>query len=346
MSARRILVRWEFGLVLLLVAEILLFGAVNHSFFNLENLLYTTRDFTHIALAALPLTLVMVTAGIDISVASVMGLSSIVIGVLWQQAGFNVFAAMGVALLIGTLAGAVNGLIVATTDIQPLVITLGTLFLYQGIATGVAGSLGASGYEGISGLPKEFNALAHGSLGIVPYTLIFVLALAALLGVVLHRSRFGRSLFLIGVNPEVARFSGIRVGRVLVGAYTLSGLGSALGGVMLTSYLTSSRSDLGGESLLPVITAVVLGGTSNMGGTGTVAGTLIACFVVGVLRQGLLALGVRSDVSLVVVGALLAVTVASRSLVTVLNRSRLNQLALRRRAAAAGQKGLAPQANG
>ena len=330
MKIPRFLKTWESSLVFLLAGVILVFGTINDSFLNLDNLLYSSSDFAHIMLAALPLTLVIITGGIDISIASVMGLSAVVLGVTWQ-AGANVFVAMGIALLVGVVAGAINGLLVANTDINPLVITLGTLFLYSGIATGIAGSLGASGYEGISGLPHSFTQLAHGSVGPVPYPLIIIFGLVVLYSVLLHATRFGRSLYLIGVNVEAARFSGIPVKRVIVTAYMLSGFGSALAGTMLTAYFTSARSDLGSEALLPTITAVVLGGTDILGGSGTIVGTFLATLVLGYLKQGLLAVGVTSDVSQVVIGSLLIVVVAVKLLAADFNRKRLNRRALQAR---------------
>ncbi len=330
MKIPQIFKSWETALVFLLAGVIFGFGAVNSSFLNVDNLLYSTSDFAHIMFAALPLTLVIITGGIDISISSVMGLSAVVLGVTWQ-AGVDVFAAMGIALTVGVIAGAINGLLVANTDINPLVITLGTLFLYSGIATGIAGSLGASGYEGISGLPRRFTRLAHGSLGPVPYPLIIILILVIFYSFLLHGTRFGRSLYLIGINEEAARFSGIPVKRVIVEAYILSGLGAALAGSMLTAYFTSARSDLGGEALLPTITAVVLGGTNILGGSGTIVGTFLATLVLGYLKQGLLAIGVTSDVSQVVIGSLLVIVVAAKSLTAEINRKRLNRRALQMR---------------
>lgn len=318
---------WELALVILLFAEIFLFGTLNESFLNLDNLLYSTSDFAHIILAALPLTLVIITGGIDISVASVMGLSAIVVGVSWQG-GVNIFVALILALLAGALAGIINGLLVANTDINPLVITLGTLFLYSGIATGVAGALGAAGYEGISGLPRSFTHLSHGAVGSVPYPLIFILILTLLYSILLHWTRFGRALYLIGVNKKAAYFTGIPVKWVTVGVYMLSGLGAAMAGAHLTAYFTSARSDLGSEALLPVITAVVLGGTNILGGSGTILGTLVAALALGFLKQGLLALGVTNEVSQVVIGGLLVIVVVIKLLSSTLNQYRLNRRAL------------------
>jgi AI-2 transport system permease protein len=332
---------WEFALVIVLVVEILILGAINPNFLSLQNLLFSTSDFTHVIFAALGLTLVIITAGIDISGVSIMGLSSIVLGLTWV-ATKDINLAVAAALVVGCLAGAFNGAFVAFTDINPLVITLGSMFMFAGVATGLPGVLsylgfkayGAGGfaayqYEGITGLPPEFGNLALGGIGWVPNPLIAVLVLAVTLSLVLHRTAFGRYLFLIGVNPGAARYSGVPVKRVLITVYLINGFCAAIAGVMLTSYFTSARSDLGSEALLPIITAVVLGGASILGGSGTVVGTLLAGLVLGFLRQGLLALGVTNNIVPVVVGGLLISIVAVKLLTADLNLKRRNRRAYR-----------------
>ncbi|WP_456447765.1 ABC transporter permease [Oceanithermus sp.] len=340
MKWTRYLRSWEFALFALLLLELGVLGLVNPVFFNLENLLYSTLDFTHILFAALPLTLVIITAGIDISGVSVMGLASITLGLVWV-AGVNVFAALAVALLVGVLAGAFNGFFVSRTDVNPLVITLGTLFMFAGLAQGMpalldklgfkaygSAGLAAYQYEGITGLPDAFIALTEGSLGIVPYPFLAVLFFALVLSLLLHKTRFGRYLYLIGVNPKAAVYSGVPIRRVLVWAYVFSGFGAALAGVMLTSYFTSARADLGGDALLPIITAVVLGGADILGGSGTILGTLLAGMILGFLRQGLLALGVTNDLIQVVVGSLLILAMATKQLLHVYGEYRLKRKAL------------------
>lgn len=309
----RVFRTWEIALIGLLFLEIFLFGSFNRAFLNVSNLLYSTSDFVHIILGALPLTFVIITGGIDISIASTMGLASIVLGVTWQS-GVPLPVAVGIALVVGLIAGVLNGTLVAFTDIHPLVITLGTMFLYGGVSTGIAGSLGASGYKGISGYPEGFMVIAHGSVGPIPSSFIIALGYALLLYVVLIHTRLGRAYYLIGVNEPAAKYTGVSVRLVKISAYAFTGLGAAIAGVILTSYFTSSRSDLGSEALLPAVTAVVLGGASILGGKGNVTGTLLAAIFVGVLRQGLMALGVTSDVSQVMVGLLLIITVALKYL--------------------------------
>ncbi len=301
--------RWESVIFLLLIVEIFVFGFFNSSFLNIKNIMYSTTDFAHISLVALPLTLVIITGGIDISIAAIMGLTSIVIGSTWSL-GVPMEAAVFLGLLSGIAAGAFNGLLVAYSDIQPLVITLGTMFLYSGIATGIAGSLGASGYNGIGDFPKGFLSLAYGDFGIIPLSMIYIILFALFLGFILHRHRLGRAIYLIGVNVDAALYNGIKVRKVIILSYTLTGLGSAIAGILLTSYFTSARSDLGSEALLPAITAVVLGGTNILGGSGTIVGTFIAAFFLGILKQGLMAVGVTNNVSQVVIGLVLIVAVA------------------------------------
>lgn len=330
---------WEFMLAVVLVVELLVLGAINPAFLNIENLLFSTSDFSHILLVSLGLTLVVITAGIDISGVSIMGLSSISLGLTWVTTG-DITLAVFVALIVGGLAGTFNGLLVANTDIHPLVITLGSLFMFAGIASGLPGVLallgsdayGAGGvaayqYEGITGLPRSFANIAHGGIGLIPGPLIAVLVFTTVLAVLLHGTRFGRYLYLIGVNPEAAKFSGVPVKSVLVAVYALSGFAAGLAGIILTAYFTSARSDLGSEALLPIITAVVLGGASILGGNGTVLGTFLAGLVLGYLRQGLLALGITSDVVPVVIGGLLIFSVAAKHITVEYNQKRSNQRA-------------------
>jgi len=343
MKLSKIFKTWEFALFVLLIVEIIVLGIINPIFLNFDNLLYATLDFSHILFAALPLTLVIITAGIDISSVSIMGLVSIVLGLVWV-AGVNVFLAMFIAIFIGMLAGAFNGVFTANTDVNPLVITLGSLFMFAGFAQGLpvlldklnfkiygSGGLAAYQYEGITGLPDSFINLAGGSLGSIPYPIIFVLLFAAVLAVLLHKTRFGRYLYQIGVNMDAAKYSGVPVKKTLIITYIISGFGAAIAGIMLTSYFTSARADLGADALLPIITAVVLGGADILGGRGTILGTLLAGLVLGYLHQGLLAIGVSSDVIQVVIGSVLIASMAIRALINNISQRVQNKKTLSKR---------------
>ncbi len=201
--------RWEGVLIVLLLVEFILFSLINSDFLNISNLLFSTNDFLFIAIAAIPMTFVIVTGGIDVSIGSIMGLTSILIGVLWMN-GIPILFAVIIALIISCLAGALNGLIIKMTDVEPLVVTLGTMFLYGGIALVISGGAGASGYEGISGLPDTFVQLANGSFIGIPNLLWLLIVLTVLCTVLFHRTIYGRHVKLTGANENTAKYTGIK----------------------------------------------------------------------------------------------------------------------------------------
>lgn len=303
--------RWEGVLIVLLLVEFILFSLINSDFLNISNLLFSTNDFLFIAIAAIPMTFVIVTGGIDVSIGSIMGLTSILIGVLWMN-GIPILFAVIIALIISCLAGALNGLIIKMTDVEPLVVTLGTMFLYGGIALVISGGGGASGYEGISGLPDTFVQLANGSFIGIPNLLWLLIVLTVLCTVLFHRTIYGRHVKLTGANENTAKYTGIKTKKVVIIAYILSGLGGGLGGAFLTAYFGSARADMGSETILPIITAVVLGGTLITGGKGSIIGTLLASIFIGLMQYGLQMTGLTNEQSNVVIGIILILSVIMR----------------------------------
>ncbi|HGA0513121.1 TPA: ABC transporter permease [Bacillus pacificus] len=303
--------RWEGVLIVLLLLEFILFSFINSDFLNISNLLFSTNDFLFIAIAAIPMTFVIVTGGIDVSVGSIMGLTSILIGVLWLN-GIPILFAVIIALIISCLAGALNGLIIKMTDVEPLVVTLGTMFLYGGIALVISGGAGASGYEGISGLPDTFVQLANGSFIGIPNLLWILIVLTVLCTVLFHRTIYGRHVKLTGANENTAKYTGIKTKKVVIIAYILSGLGGGLGGAFLTAYFGSARADMGSETILPIITAVVLGGTLITGGKGSIIGTVLASIFIGLMQYGLQMTGLTNEQSNVVIGIILILSVIMR----------------------------------
>lgn len=303
--------RWEGVLIVLLLIEFILFSLINSDFLNISNLLFSTNDFLFIAIAAIPMTFVIVTGGIDVSVGSIMGLTSILIGVLWMN-GISILFAVIMALIISCLAGALNGFIIKMTDVEPLVVTLGTMFLYGGIALVISGGAGASGYEGISGLPDAFVQLASGSFIGIPNLLWLLIVLTVLCAVLFHRTIYGRHVKLTGANENAAKYTGIKTKKVVIIAYMLSGLGGGLGGTFLTAYFGSARADMGSETILPIITAVVLGGTLITGGKGSIIGTVLASIFIGLMQYGLQMTGLTNEQSNVVIGIILILSVIMR----------------------------------
>ncbi len=310
---RKKVVRWESFLVLLLIAEVLIFGALNPKFLMPRVLFGSINNFMTICIVSLFVTFVLITGGIDIQSGAIVGLTSIVIGVLWNDFGVNLYVACGLGLLVGALCGALSGFFVAYTGVQPMVVTLGGSFLFSGLSLVVANLSSNESYQGISGFPEAFTQFAKGRiLGVIPNQLIIFLVLTLVAFALLHLTKYGRKVFLCGVNKNAAEYCGVNTRLVTMSTYVLSGFGASLAGILITAYLGTAKSDLGKEITLPVITAVVLGGTSNLGGTGGVIGTALAALVIGLLRFGLSMVGVNTQYLEIPVGILLVVAVAAR----------------------------------
>ncbi|TSJ56372.1 autoinducer 2 import system permease LsrD [Atlantibacter subterranea] len=305
-------VNWELALLALLVLEILLFGALNPRMLDVNMLLFSTSDFICIGIVALPLTLVIISGGIDISLGSTIGLCAIALGVL-MQSGVPMGVAIVLTLALGLACGFLNAALIHYTGISPLVITLGTLYLYGGGALLLSGMAGATGYEGIGGFPDSFTAFANATLLGLPVPLVMFFVITLFFWVLAHQARFGRHLFLLGQNARAARYAALPVNGMLYGVYGLVGLASAIAAVILVSYFGSARSDLGRDLLMPALTAAVLGGANIYGGSGSVVGTALAALLVGYLQQGLQMVGIPNQVSSALSGALLIVVVIGRS---------------------------------
>lgn len=308
---KRFVLRWETALLCMLIAEFTIFGMINPRFLNLSNLLYSTSDFAQIGIVALPLTIVIIAGGIDVSFASAVGLCAIIFGIS-NFFGMPLPISILASLVAGAAAGLFNATIIHVSRIQPLVVTLGSLYLFGGAATVLSGVVGASGYEGIGNFPDVFTAFAYFELAGLPAPFVVLLVEAVILFVILHYSRFGRSVFMCGLSEHAARYSGLPIRTIQTITYVMTGVFAAVAGLVLSSYFGSARVDLGTATLLPAITAAVLGGASIYGGQGSIIGTLLATLVIGYLQQGLQMSGVPSQISSALSGALLVVAVALR----------------------------------
>lgn len=303
---------WEAALLVLLIAEILLFGFANPRMLDASTLLFSTSDFITIGIVALPLTLVIVSGGIDISFGSTIGLCTIALGVLCQ-AGVPLALAIVLTLALGAACGLLNAALILYTGVNPLVITLGTLYLFGGSALLLSGLAGATGFEGIGNFPDAFTNFANQVVLGLPMPLLIFLLATLFFWLLMHRSRTGRNVFLIGQNARVARYGALPVSRTVFALYGMTGLASAVAAILMTSYFGSARSDLGNALLMPAITAVVLGGANIYGGSGSILGTALATLLIGYLQQGLQMVGVSSQVSSALSGALLILVVIGRS---------------------------------
>ncbi len=313
---RRFLRSWELVLICILVAEFVIFGSANAKFLRPALLFNSMNDFMSICIISLFVTFVMITGGIDIQAGSIVGLTSIIIGVSWQDFGCNIWVAAVLALLVSALCGALSGFFVAYCGVQAMVVTLGGSFLYAGIALLVSNLASTASYQGISGFPDNFKILAKYKLfGTIPSQLVLFLILVVVAYLLLHRSKYGRRVFLVGVNQEAAEYSGINTRLVIMSTYILSAVSASVAGIVLTAYLGTAKSDLGANFTLNIITAVVLGGTLSTGGKGNVIGTALASMIIGLLRFGLpLCFKVGTQYLDIPVGILLLAVVLGRSM--------------------------------
>jgi rhamnose transport system permease protein len=303
-SWTRMLARWETLLLVALLGLIVLGNALSPFFLTTGNFANLIAALMEVAIMALPMTLVIIAGEIDLSVESMAGLSSAILGFLWA-AGVPMEIGIVVVLVVGAVGGILNGTLIARGGLPSLVVTLGTLALFRGLALIVLGP------RGISDFPPAFTEIGFGHVPgtDIPWPFVIFLALALVLGVVLHRSWVGRQVYAIGKNAGAARYSGVRVPRVKIALFMLTGVIAALAGVILTSRLSSARADAGQGMTLTVVTVVLLGGVNIFGGSGTIPGVVLAVLVVAVMQNALRLAGVSVDVQSIALGLLLIVSV-------------------------------------
>jgi ribose/xylose/arabinose/galactoside ABC-type transport system permease subunit len=376
-------------LFVIIVLAVAVLASQNERFLTTRNVMREATLAFEVAIIAMPMTFIIITGGIDLSVGSTFGLAAIVLGFLWQDAGWSLEAAIGACLVTGLLCGLVNGLFIVRVGVPPLITTLATLALYRGMALGVSEARSARGFPewflevGRGGPTLEWGtasasptaqllivvgaallfgallyflarnrqrALGSGSIEVlpaengagtsrlitgilagaliawaavslftsetgearsqlVPWQILIMIVIISITGIALSRTSFGRGLYAIGNNETAARFAGVPVGRYKLIIYTLSGLVSALAAWVFVSRVTTTRSDMGSGIELDAIAAVVLGGTSIMGGSGTILGTVLGLILIQVLKSGLLLAGVKGDATIIMIGVVLILSI-------------------------------------
>jgi rhamnose transport system permease protein len=296
--------------VFLLVASFSVEG-----FASSRNTGFLLLDVVVIVLIALPLTLVIVTGEIDLSVASTVGLSSAVMGQLWF-AGLPLETIIPLCLLLGAVLGAVNGFLVTRLGLPSLAVSIGTLALYRGLAFVVLGD------RAVADFPRTWTRWAISSIGAtgIPTVVIPLLVLVVITGVVLHATPIGRSLYAMGNSEDAARFSGIDVARTKFWLFVVTGVVSALGGVYWTLRYGSARADNAQGLELQVIAAILLGGVSIFGGRGGLLGVLAGALLLASVRNALQLVNVPSDVLNIVTGVLLIVAVVAPQVTAAVRR--------------------------
>ena len=305
---RRILINRESAVIAGLVLVVVYAWTQVPYFAQPITFTYLLLDIMPILLIALPMTLVIITGEIDLSVASTVGLSSVVLGTL-SNAGVPFVGAAVVALLVGAVGGALNGFLVTVVGLPSLAVTIGTLALYRGLAVGLLGTTAITEFDGFW---KDLAKSKIGDSPIPTVTILFVV-LAIVFVLLLHFTPFGRGIFAIGLSSETARFSGVRVERSKFILFVLTGTISALAGIFYTLRFSSARGDNATGLELAVIAAVLLGGVSIFGGRGAIHGVIAGVLLIGALSSALRLAHVTSDVINIVTGALLIASVVSTS---------------------------------
>lgn len=299
----RILKSKESVVLALFVLMFAIFAMESNRFATPDNLFNIARQYSELAVVSVGLTMIIITGGIDISVGSIVGLSSILVGVLAGQMGMNIWLACLAGLLAGLTCGTINGLVVTRLKVQPIVATLAMMSAARGIAFVLSEA------RSISGFPDSFIALGQIAVGPVPLSVPVALSLVVLGVVILRRTAFGRGIYAVGAKEEAARLSGVNVQWVKLFAYSFTGLLCGLGGIMMTARIASSVPDAGSGFEFEAITAVVMGGSSLKGGEGNIVGTIIGVAVMGILRNGLNLIGVPNIWQVLFLGIMLILAV-------------------------------------
>jgi rhamnose transport system permease protein len=299
----KLLKRPETVTVILLAIAFAVGASLSPYFLDAHFLFDSTSQYMEIGIMALAMTLVIISGNIDLSVAAGLALVAVCSARLFER-GVPMPAIIPIALVLGMLLGLFNGVLVTKLGLPSLIVTLGTLALYRGLAQVMLGD------RSIGGFPDWFVGLDYRKINdLVPAPLIIFLVLACIVALVLQKTVFGRCTFAIGTNEAAARFSGLRVDRTKLSIFVISGLTMGIGALMSMSRLSVARYNVAAGDELAVITAVVLGGTDIFGGRGSIFGTVVALFLLGILRRGMGVAMIATDKQLAVTGSLLVIAV-------------------------------------
>lgn len=291
--------------LVLLAFILVLFSLLSPYFLSVANFMNVLNQMVEVGLIAIPMTMIIISGAMDLSVGSILAFSAVSMGVAYQQ-GVNIWVSVGIGLLAGLLCGAANGYLIARHRMQAIVVTIGMLVMLRGLVYVIN--------EGrpISGFPDAFYFMGQQFIGGIPFNAIFLVAMFLLASFVMKKTRFSTYVYGIGNNEEVVRYSGISVVRIRFILFMLSGLFSAIAGVFLVSRLASAEATSGTNIELDVITATLIGGTHIFGGRGSLAGTFVGLLIIVFLRNGLNLLGVSVLYQAVILGALLLLAAGNK----------------------------------
>jgi ribose/xylose/arabinose/galactoside ABC-type transport system permease subunit len=304
----------ELTLLLFFICLMIVMSILAPSFLTVDNLLSVTQQMSEFGILALGVTVIIITAGIDLSIGSIAGLTTIVIAMTYGAAG-SLALAVTLGIITGALCGAFNGLLIAKIGVPPILVTLGTMTFFNGIA------LVLSKGNAISDLPEEFYFIGQGYLfGNIPVQTVIFAILAVLTSLLLSKTPWGRRVYAVGNNPVASVFSGVQVEKVLLYVYVFAGIMAAIAGWIISSRVSTARADLGAVYLMQSISAAVLGGTNIAGGSGTIFGTVIGVCVFAVLANGLNLIGVSPFAQNLLMGLALIVVLLINNIEIIKNK--------------------------
>jgi rhamnose transport system permease protein len=302
-SLGRFFFQWEWLLVLIFVIVNVINSALSPFYLDVGNLVGSTNSFLDMAFLVMPMTFVIILGNIDISVASTVALSAVVMAVAFN-AGLPMPLAVILCLVVSTACGLVNGfLLVKFKELSAVIVTLATMIIYRGIAYVILEDQAAGHF------PKWFSFLSWGTIAHVPFILFVFAGCAVAFGLLLHKTSFGRKVFAMGNNLTTARYSGIKTDSVILVVSALTGLMAGFTSLFLCSRMGSTRPNVALGYELSVIAMVVLGGVSTSGGSGRIGGPILAVFIIGYLNYGLGLVNITANVLLIIVGSLLILSV-------------------------------------
>ena len=286
-----------------LFALCFLLSIFTSTFLTTYNIGIVIRQVSFIAIVAIGQTLVLLTAGIDLSVGSIAGLTSIIGSLIMVHLNINPVFSLLFAIFLGMLFGSINGWFVAKLKLNAFIVTLAMGEVYAGLILVIT-----RGYP-VLNLPENFNVYGQGIVGNIPVPVIFMIIVAIMMNYILKRTPFGRNIYAIGGSMTAAKLVGIRVDRVIIRVYMLSGMFSALAGMLLTSRMNAGQPSIGSTWIMPSVTAAIIGGTSLSGGEGTIWGTLIGAIFMGVLANGIVLMDISAYWERVIIGLVVIMAV-------------------------------------
>jgi ribose/xylose/arabinose/galactoside ABC-type transport system permease subunit len=305
----------EAGILAILIGLCIIISVVQPVFLSKANILNLLRTTSYVVIIACLTTLVMISGGLDLSVGSQMGLGGILVSTFMVN-GLPIVLAIIITMGLNSIIGVFNGYIIVNRKVPPMIATIGTMYIARGICNVI--TKGVPVYP----LPSDFGKLGNGTLFFVSYSIYIALAVVLVVNYLLHNTTYGRSIYAIGGNQDAARLSGIAVDAVKMSTYILSSLSATFVGIIMTSRIESGQVSLGTGREMTIIAAVVIGGTSALGGSGTILGTVIGGFLMSVVENGMVLMRVSVYWQSIVIGIIMITAV----LLDILRKERMGLL--------------------